>query len=99
MRASGICGAANSILAHDGIGSALHRRQIPFVPDIIASAGAVVDGIGRSVMNIADPLPLIDALGAIAAEVLAASERADTPPQLVAEERAAERLRGARHEL
>jgi leucine dehydrogenase len=68
-----LCGAANNIFAPDGAAGVLQARGILWVPDLIASAGAVVDGIGRTVMGLADPTPLIDALGATAREVLALS--------------------------
>lgn len=65
-----LCGAANGIVTTDRVGERLHTRGIVHVPDVLGSAGAVMDGIGAAVMGLADRTPLFDALGATAAEVL-----------------------------
>jgi leucine dehydrogenase len=69
MRAWSICGAANNILADASVGIRLHQREILFVPDFIASAGAVVAGIcalqGRS-----DAETVIENLGTTTRTVL-----------------------------
>ncbi|MEM9490794.1 MAG: dihydrofolate reductase, partial [Myxococcota bacterium] len=54
IRAWAVCGAANNIVADRAAELALHRRGILHVPDIVASAGAVVDGVGQRVMGLAD---------------------------------------------
>jgi glutamate dehydrogenase/leucine dehydrogenase len=66
------------------------------VPDVIASAGAVADGIGRTVMGLADRTALIDALGATASEVLAASRTTGRTPEEEAQRRAETRIAAAR---
>lgn len=86
---------ANNVLADAAAGQALHGRGVLFVPDVIASAGAVVDGIGRSVMGITDRSPLIDRLGDTAQVVLARSATHDRPSMLVAEAMAQERITAA----
>jgi leucine dehydrogenase len=88
-----VVGAANNVLASDAAGRRLHERGVLFVPDVIASAGAAVDGIGQTVMGLADRGALIDALADTAAQVLARSARDDAPPQLVASAIALERLK------
>ncbi len=70
LRAWAVCGAANNVLSDARAAEALRRRGVLHVPDVIASAGAVIHGIGRSVMGLADPEPLIDALGTTALGVL-----------------------------
>jgi leucine dehydrogenase len=70
MRAWAVCGAANNVLDGPAAEDALVERGILFVPDVIASAGAVIEGIGRTVMGLTDRTPLIDALGATARRVL-----------------------------
>ena len=75
-----MCGAANNQLADASAEAVLTERGILFVPDFIASAGAAIQGIATSVMSIADPTPLIDALGRTARSVLdqARAERRST---------------------
>jgi leucine dehydrogenase len=94
MRARALIGAANNVLAGDEAAEVLMRRGIDVVPDVIASAGAVVDGIGRSVLGRDDTSALLDRLGDTAAEVLRRAAERGRPPGAVAEALASER-RGA----
>lgn len=80
VRAWAVCGAANNIMASAEAERRLCDRDILFVPDPIASAGAVIDGIGQSVMGLLDRRPLIERLYATAREVLASSRRAGALP-------------------
>jgi len=95
MRAWAVCGAANNALASPEAARLLAERGILHVPDPIASAGAVIDGIGASVMGLADRGPLIDRLGDVAREVLAESLRTGRSAMEVAEERAWARIEQA----
>lgn len=95
LRAWAICGAANNQVADAAAARALVARHIVHVPDTVASAGAVVDGIGRTVMGLADRVPRIDHLGRIAAEILEESAARALPADDVAEERAMRRIRAA----
>ncbi len=92
LRAWCVCGAANNILASDDVADALLRRAITHVPDVIASAGAVIDGIGRTLMNLDDRTPLIDKLGDTAREVLERALADGETPLRVAERIARERI-------
>jgi len=92
IHAWGVCGAANGVLASEDAGRVLHERGVLLVPDVVASAGAVVDGIGRSVMELEDRRPLIDQLGVLAGRILERSEIEDRPSTEVAEALAHERL-------
>jgi leucine dehydrogenase len=92
LRAWAVCGAANNVLAEPRVDEVLMERGILHVPDTIASAGAVIDGIGRSVMGLADRKPLIDRLGQTAREILEDSQRTGLTPTAVAEERARARI-------
>lgn len=65
-----LCGAANGIVTSLTVGERLHTRGILHVPDVLGSAGAVMDGIGAAVMGLADRTPLFDALEETTAEVL-----------------------------
>lgn len=96
MHAWAVCGGANNALASAEVAHVLARRGILHVPDAIASAGAVVDGIGRSVMKLDDPSPLVDRLGVVAREVLEEALRVRKTPVEVAEARAMERITQAR---
>lgn len=91
-----VVGAANNILTDPEAGRVLHRRGVALVPDPIASAGAVVAGIGRTVMGLADTRPLIERLGETAASVLGESRAQDRPPTEVAEAWAWRRIEAAR---
>lgn len=95
LRVWGIAGAANNILATEAVADDLLAARIDHVPDVIASAGAVIHGIGRSVMGLADTSALVQGLASTAAEVLARSEATGTAPARVALALAAERLASA----
>lgn len=97
LRSRAVCGAANNILADAVAGRILHERGIPFVPDVVASAGAVIEGIGDMVMALQDRSTLVDALGVTAREILTESRRRDLPPSAVALERARARVAAGTH--
>jgi leucine dehydrogenase len=100
LRVWGVVGAANNILTGAAVAARLRDRGIVFVPDVIASAGAVVDGIGATVMGLVDRGPLVDQLGATAREVIEQAERTGQTTvevaQRVADLRMAERARRGR---
>jgi leucine dehydrogenase len=85
IQAWALCGAANNILASPDAEDALLARGVLVVPDAIASAGAVIEGIGSTVMHLADRTPLIDALGATARLVLDESAASGLRPTAVAD--------------
>ena len=95
IRAWAVCGAANNILAGAAAGDVLQRRDVLFVPDILASAGAVIRGVsdehgdGRAEQ-------LIAALGDSTRDVLRESMASGVPTTQVAHERAAMRIRRSR---
>ncbi len=70
-----VCGAANNILADDAVEAALGRREILWVPDVIASAGAVIEGLGRSILGLDDCAVLIDRVFETTRDVLERAER------------------------
>jgi leucine dehydrogenase len=96
MPAWALCGAANNLLADPAVAEALRARGVLHVPDVVASAGAVIEGIGRSVMNLADREPLIAALGVTAGELLAESAATGRTTEALARARAAARIAAAR---
>lgn len=96
IRAWAICGGANHICTDRDAHLALHERGILFVPDLISSAGAVIEAVGRAIMGIADRTALIDALRHTAALILEDARREDSPPIDHALRRAERRLADAR---
>lgn len=96
VRAWAICGAANNILAEPSVTEVLWQRGILHVPDFVASAGAVVAGIGREVMGLGDVSALIDGLGHTALSVLQESAATSRTPLSVATARARARIESAR---
>ncbi|MEZ4443216.1 MAG: Glu/Leu/Phe/Val dehydrogenase dimerization domain-containing protein [Polyangiaceae bacterium] len=92
LRAWAVVGAANNILASPSAAVCLHARAILHVPDAIASAGAVIEGIGKEVMGLVDTGPLIARLGVTAGEVLDEAAAEDLPESLVAARKARDRL-------
>jgi len=91
-----VAGAANGVLASEDAAEELRRRGILHVPDEIASAGAVVDGIGRTVMGLEDRTALIDRLGDTAREVLERAAAEGATPSRIAERIARERIAARR---
>jgi len=96
LKAWAVCGAANNALASPDVARLLASRGVLHVPDPIASAGAVIEGIGASVMNLADRTPLIDQLGDTAREVLEVALASGRTPLEVAESRALLRVEEAK---
>ena len=88
LRAKAVCGAANNIVRHSKSHRILHEARIPFVPDVLSSAGAVIDGIGETVMGLEDRSSLIDRLGSVTTQVLELSKSQDRPPHAIALEMA-----------
>jgi leucine dehydrogenase len=92
LRAWAVCGASNNIIASAEAEDVLLERGILHVPDTVASAGAVIDGIGRTVMGLSDRTSLIDNLGATAARILSLAAESGNRPSDVAAALAAERI-------
>jgi len=69
LRAWAVCGGANNQLAEPAVDTMLAAQGIRYVPDFLASSGAVIDGAARSVMGV-DPAPLIARLEDTALAIL-----------------------------
>jgi leucine dehydrogenase len=95
IRARAVVGAANNVLATPEAEDALAARGVRFVPDFIASGGAVVDGIGGTVMGLADRGALVDALGEVAHRVLVEARASGERATAVAERQARARIAAA----
>jgi leucine dehydrogenase len=92
LRAWAVCGAANNILAGPGAGRALAARGILFVPDFIASAGAVVAGVCDELGTPERTTGLIAQLRATAVDVLREAADRGVGTTEVAMERARRRI-------
>jgi leucine dehydrogenase len=87
-----VCGAANNVMASIEAEERLAARGVLVVPDVVASAGAVIDGIGASVMGLADRTPLIDRLGETARRILDEARATGARPGAIAERLARQRI-------
>lgn len=94
LRCWAVCGAANNTVADDAAADALRARDVLYVPDIVSSAGAVIAGIGETVMHLDDTTLLIDALGDTARLLLEQSAATGRNTEALAIELAQQRLRG-----
>lgn len=94
MTAWAVCGAANNVLAEPSVDDILTERKILHVPDVIASAGAVCEGIADHVMGLSqdERTALIDRLGTVAREVLEEAAKTGEATSVVAERRARARI-------
>jgi leucine dehydrogenase len=98
MRAWAVCGAANHLLASPEAEDALIARGVLAVPDVVASAGAVIEGIGRTVMQLSDRTPLIEALGTTARRILEESRLTGARPSAIARQMASAQIAARRAE-
>ena len=73
LNAWGICGAANNILVDDAAANAVVARGIDYVPDVIASSGAVLQGVAETLMGMSNTDVLFEQLSDTAFEVLTRS--------------------------
>jgi hypothetical protein len=63
---------------------------------VILSAAAVIEGIGRTVMQLPDRGPLIDALGATALRILVEARASGASPSVIAHRLARARIAARR---
>lgn len=92
IRAWAICGGANNILTEPEVAQSLHDRGIIYVPDFLSSAGGIIDGLGRDVLKLEDPSPLVDRVGDYVRDILLESKREGRLPLTVATEKALARI-------
>jgi leucine dehydrogenase len=75
-----LCGAANNPLADDSVADALAARNVLYVPDFVANAGGVIEGMGDALLELEDRSALIERIAETTRKVLeAARDRHDTP--------------------
>lgn len=95
IRTKVLCGGANNILADPESESILMERRIVWIPDVISSAGAVIEGVGETVMHLADRTPLLDGIQDTTHTVLARSVLTGDLPSKVALDLARARIDSA----
>lgn len=95
LKAWAVCGGANNILAAREVGALLKERGVLYVPDVVSSAGGVIEGVARDVMGASDTGPMIDALGPLAQSLLEEAAAEGLTPTEVAERRARARIAAA----
>ena len=77
LRVRAVCGGANTQLASDAAGDALHARGILFAPDYVANAGGIVN-VATEIRRIADRRGFVtDKLAALEGSLAAIFDRAE----------------------
>jgi leucine dehydrogenase len=95
LRAWAVVGAANNVLHDERAAEILRDRNVLFVPDVIASAGAAIEGVGLTIMHLPDRTPLINALADTARTVLQRAASTGQTTTTIAQAIANERLAAA----
>jgi len=98
VRAWCICGGANNQLESVDAEALLDRRGIVYVPDFVASAGAVIEGMAATV-GTADAASLLGRLTDTVDEILAGAEQAGVTTRHAAERIALQRISARRRAL
>ena len=96
LAAWGICGAANNILSGAEIEHALGDRGIVWVPDVLSSSGAVIEGVGRMLVGLDDCSEMIDRVYETTMEILFQARQQQRRPGDVARALAERRILEAR---
>ncbi len=91
-----VCGPANNALSSPGVEGLLRRRGIVFVPDVLASAGALIAGLSPRLRGAGEPGPAVDRIGPRVGRILREAERGGLDASEVARRAAARRLRRGR---
>ncbi len=98
LRCRAICGSANNQLTTPEVGLALQSAGIAHAPDVVVSAGAVIEGVltvsGSPAPDRDAVAAAIDRIEVTTLEVLEASVRLGQPPVVVAVARAQDLLSG-----
>lgn len=95
LRVSIVCGAANNQLAEDRHGSALLSRDILYVPDYVANAGGIINGVREIATDaMRQSAPDVEAIYSTTIEVLNLARSQGIPPSQAADALARARLQG-----
>jgi len=96
LRCEIVCGAANNVLADEGLAAALTRRGIVYAPDFIANAGGLISVYAElHRLDRQAVAALVDNIGGTIGLILDAADRHDTTPLAEAQALALQRLRTA----
>jgi len=93
MRCVAVAGSANNTLADPEAGRVLHARGIAFAPDVLTSAGAVIEGVltvvaGESTTTRRRIAEHIAGIETRVSDLLSAASHRDVPPSRLAREAA-----------
>ncbi|MHC5073064.1 MAG: Glu/Leu/Phe/Val dehydrogenase dimerization domain-containing protein, partial [Planctomycetota bacterium] len=80
LRARGIAGAANNVLATPEHGDELHRRGILYAPDFVVNSGALVHGALFYLEGRPPPASRVERIGTLVGEILDRAAAEDRPP-------------------
>lgn len=95
LRCRIVCGAANNVLADDGLAAALAAREITYAPDFIANAGGLINVYAELLqLDGAAVGDLLGSIGSTVGLILDAADRNGTTPLAEAQTLARRRLRG-----
>jgi leucine dehydrogenase len=93
LRCAIVCGAANNVLADEGLAADLTRRGIVYAPDFIANAGGLISVYAElHRLDRGAVAALVDHIGATILQVLDAAERHSSTPLAEAQSLALQRL-------
>lgn len=92
LRCKVIAGSANNQLAAPGVGEALARAGITYVPDYVANAGALIKGVTEHVEGREVGFDVVDSIYGTTAMVLERAAKESRPTNEVADMIARERL-------
>ena len=96
LHAGVVCGGANNILAAADAEDVLRDRGVVWVPDVLSSAGAVILGVGQSVLKLDDCSALLDRMFDTTNEVVGMAQDGNRRAADVAEAVAEARIVAAR---
>lgn len=95
LKARFVVGAANNQLADDSCGQRLQDKGVLYAPDYIVNGGGIVN-VAMEILKVADPAyreKRISGLATTLQQVFLRAEQTGQPPQMVADELIASRLR------
>lgn len=87
-----VCGGANNILTSDDAGRTLAQRGILHVPDVVSSAGAVLQGVAETIMGLRNTDALFADLARTADAILTESAQSGESADVIASRMAKERI-------
>ena len=94
LRMSIVCGAANNQLAEDRHGATLEARGILYVPDYVANAGGIINGVREVMAPGSKNVPSVEAIYSTTTEVLNLAKSKGIPPSEAADALAQSLLQG-----